>query len=203
MMCVTQENVWLLGEGLHCLPSFSLPFSWLIPTAEVGFNISSVQMHPIYQKALLTLIFQGIAKSVRFLRFPWQGPHHSIEMVCEPSGLSATSPGGTSVATGTFLTPFPGSVGSGAPRAPPLPSPQASWSISRLEHLPDRGPRNIILLSFIFTTSTHLPWHLLPSLCTPSCPFWWSFRSEEKVYSSTQPEFVQSISKTEFIVISS
>lgn len=144
MMCVTQENVWLLGEGLHCLPSFSLPFSWLIPTAEVGFNILYVQMHPIFQKPLLTLIFQGIVRSVKFLRFPWQGPHHSIEIVCEPSGLGAISPGSASIATGTFLTPFPGSVGSGTPHAPPLPSPWASWSISTLEHLPDWGPRNII-----------------------------------------------------------
>ena len=191
MMCVTQENVWLLREGLHCLPSFSLPFSWLIPMAEVGFNISSVQMHPISQKALSTLIFQGIARSVKFLCFPWQGPHHSIEMVCEPSGLSATSPGAASVATGTFLTPFPGSVGSGAPQAPPLPSPWASWSISRLEHLPDQGPRNIINFYALFSS-------LPPISPGTSCPHWALLAASSGGLSDQRRKFIHPLNQNLF-----
>lgn len=49
IICLTQEDV-AAEEGLHRLPSFSLPFPRLFPAAGVGFDIPSVQMCPISQR---------------------------------------------------------------------------------------------------------------------------------------------------------
>ena len=66
-------------------------------------------------------------------------------------------------ATGAFLTYFPGSVGSGGPCVPPLPSPLASWSIGRLERLPGPVPTGTPLTFKLYL-------HPLPSSPGISCP---------------------------------